>query len=193
MKNQVLLIILPILNVVVSAQPPDPPLGKRWILNEAFSDEFNGTELDTSKWYDHHPTWNGRPPGIFLPSQVSVENGYMSITGEKLENDTVITSRGGRKSTFNIACGAVVSKSREAYFGYYECRFKAARTTMSTTFWLSSRASYDGSGDCSDSYGLELDIQECIGREGDFDGKYFAKGMHSNSHFWYTDCDGKKK
>ncbi|MDU0352972.1 hypothetical protein RS130_02650 [Paraglaciecola aquimarina] len=45
--------------------------------------------------------------------------------------------------------------------------------------------------DCNDRYGLELDIQESIGREGDFDGKIFAKGMHSNGHFWYADCDGK--
>ncbi|WKX76605.1 hypothetical protein [Zobellia laminariae] len=37
--------------------PPKPPMGKRWVLNPDFSDEFNGTELDTTKWYDHHPTY----------------------------------------------------------------------------------------------------------------------------------------
>jgi len=171
----------------INAIPPKPPQGKRWVRNEMFSDEFNGTELDTSKWYDYHPTWNGRPPGIFLRSQVSVENGYMSIQGGTLEKDTVIGSH-----TFNVACGAVVSKSLDAWFGYYECRFKAARTTMSTTFWFSTRRNFDGPEACKDNYGLEWDVQECIGREGDFNGNFFAKGMHSNSHFWYRDCEGER-
>ena len=174
------------------ADPPEPPIGKRWILNEIFSDEFNGTSLDLTKWYDYHPNWNGRVPGIFLPSQVSVGNGYMTIRGQKLPEDTVVSYESGRRDTFNIACGAVVSRTTDAYFGYYECRFKAAKTAMSTTFWLSTRGSSDGPQNCGDAYGLELDFQECIGREGDFDGSFFAKGMHSNSHFWYGDCEGEK-
>jgi len=179
--------------VTAVAQPPIPPLGQRWILNEKYSDEFNGTSLDLTKWYNYHPTWNGREPGIFLPSQVHVENGYMSIRGEKLDEDIVITNWDGSKSTYNIAGGAVVSRAIDAWFGYYECRFKAGKTTMSTTFWLSSRSnSKPGPQPCADRYGLELDIQECIGREGNFNGSWFAKGMHSNSHFWYTDCEGVK-
>lgn len=186
MKQTALLLLLSIsLNLL--ADPPEPPLGKRWVLNEKFSDEFNGMALDTTKWYDHHPTWKGRPPGIFLPSQVEVANGYMSIRGEKLPRDTVI-----RRDTFNIAGGAVVSRSTDAGFGYYECRFKAAATLMSTTFWFSSRRNFEGPEGCGDSYGLEWDVQECIGREGDFNGKYFAKGMHSNSHFWYRNCEGER-
>ena len=191
-KNILITLLIAFVGLSAYADPPEPPVGKRWILNEKFSDEFNGTSLDLTKWYDHHPTWNGRVPGIFLPSQVTVGNGYMTIRGEKLSADTVITYRNGRKQTFNIACGAVVSRTLDASFGYYECRFKAARTSMSTTFWLSTRKSYDGPEDCDDEYGLELDFQECIGREGDFDGTYFARGMHSNSHFWYTDCEGKR-
>ena len=182
----ILLLVASILIMDAAAIPPLPPLGKRWVRNEKFSDEFNGTALDLTKWYDHHPNWKGREPGIFLPSQVAVADGYMTIRGGKLEKDTIIGSR-----TFNIACGAVVSRTTDAWFGYYECNVKAAKTTMSTTFWLSSRSHYDGPADCKDSYGLELDIQECIGREGDFKGKWFAKGMHANSHFWYRDCEKK--
>lgn len=186
MKSQVLILFLFFVSLL-QAQPPEPPLGQRWVLNEAYSDEFNGTQLDTSKWYDHHPTWDGRPPGLFLPSTVKVENGYMSITGAKMDRDTIVRGR-----TYNIACGAVVSKAREAWFGYYECRFKAAATTMSTTFWFSSRDRFNGPEDCDDDYSQEWDVQECVGREGDFDGKYFASGMHANSHFWYTDCEGER-
>lgn len=182
----IFLLIVSIFILDAVAIPPLPPVGKRWVRNEQFSDEFNGNCLDLTKWYDYHPNWKGREPGIFLPSQVNVADGYMTIRGGKLEKDTVIGSR-----TFNIACGAVVSRTTDAWFGYYECKFKAAKTTMSTTFWMSTRSHYEGPADCKDSYGLELDIQECIGREGDFKGKWFAKGMHANSHFWYRDCEKK--
>lgn len=170
------------------ADPPKPPLGKRWVLNPLFSDEFNGNSLDATKWYDHHPTWIGRPPGLFLSSQVSVSDGYLQIRGEKMEKDTVIHAY-GRDITFNIAGGAVRSKN-QAYLGYYECRVKAAATTMSTTFWFSGGGGTGPKG--CDSYGQEWDIQECIGREGDFEGSYFASGMHANAHYWYTDCEGER-
>lgn len=167
------------------AEPPKPPVGKRWVLNPDFSDEFNGNKLDSDKWLDHHPTWKGRAPGLFMPSQVSVKDGFLQLKGEKMKKDTVVGSQ-----TFNVKCAAVVSKNT-AYLGFYECRAKAAATTMSTTFWFSSGKSNKGPNGC-DSYGLEWDIHESIGRGGDFDGRYFAYGMHSNSHYWYTDCDGKR-
>ena len=189
---RIFLLVLVSVSLQAIATPPEPPEGKRWTVNEKFSDEFNGDELDDSKWFDHHPNWKGRPPGLFLPSQVSVVGGYMSIRGEKMDEEVTFEAHNGETRTFNIACGAVVSKTTDASFGYYECRFKAAKTTMSTTFWLSTRRNFDGPKDCDDKYGLELDIQECIGRTGDFDGKYFANGMNSNSHFWYTDCEGKR-
>ncbi|OWW24095.1 beta-porphyranase D [Zobellia sp. OII3] len=169
--------------------PPKPPMGKRWVLNPDFSDEFNGTELDTTKWLDHHPTWIGRAPGLFMSSQVSVGDGFLKMEGKKLEKDTIVHAY-GKDITFNIAGAAVVSK-KATKFGYYECRVKAAATTMSTTFWFSSSNNFKGPKDC-DRYGLEWDIHESIGREGDFNGSYFASGMHSNAHFWYTDCNGKK-
>lgn len=170
---------------LTDAIPPLPPEGKRWVRNERFSDEFNGNALDSSKWFDHFPGWTGRPPGIFLASQVSVGSGLMKIQSKKLDEDRKIGS-----DIYHIAGGAVVSRTTDASFGYYECRFKAAATPMSTTFWLSSRREFDGPKGRGDSYGLELDIQECIGREGDFPGKDFAKGMHSNAHFWYRETGG---
>lgn len=184
-------IVTVLFSFLVSAQsgPPEPPLGKRWVLNPDFSDEFNGTELDTTKWFDHHPKWIGREPGLFLPSQVSVSDGYLQIKGEKMKKDTLIHAY-GRDLTYNIAGGAVVSKNA-AFLGYYECRVKAAATTMSTTFWFSTDGAEKGPNGC-DSYGLEWDIHESVGRNGDFEGSYFANGMHSNSHYWYTDCEGEK-
>ena len=172
------------LNVNAQSGPPEPPLGKRWAINPEFSDEFNGINLDSNKWYDYHPTWKGREPGIFLPSQVSVNDGYLQIKGKKMEKDTIVDGK-----TFNIKGGAVVSK-KTALFGYFECRVKAAATTMSTTFWFSGGGGKGPKG--CDSYHQEWDIQECIGRSGDFAGNFFSNGMNSNGHFWYTDCDKER-
>ena len=168
--------------------PPEPPIGKRWVMNPDFSDEFNGTELDANKWFDYHPTWIGRAPGLFMRSQVSVSDGYLKLTGEKMEKDTIVHAY-GKDITFNIKGAAVVSK-KSVYLGYYECRVKAAATTMSTTFWFSGKGGVGPNG--CDSYSQEWDIQECIGREGDFDGSYFASGMHSNAHYWYNDCNKER-
>ncbi|MDO6761256.1 family 16 glycosylhydrolase [Tamlana sp. 2_MG-2023] len=185
-KKMLLLVLIFGLSDFVFAQygPPKPPIGKRWVLNPEFSDEFNGTQLDTTKWLDHHPTWKGRAPGLFMPSQVRVANGYLQLKGEKMLKDTIVNN-----DVFNIKGAAVVSKNA-ALFGYYECRVKAAATTMSTTFWFSG-GNATGPKGC-DSYHQEWDIQECIGRTGDFDGAYFAKGMHSNAHYWYTECEGER-
>ena len=183
-----LLILSLFIGIQVFANPPKPPLGMRWVLNPDFSDEFDGNSLDTSKWLDHHPTWMGREPGLFMPSQVSVKNGYLQIRGEKMDKDTLIKAY-NREMTFNIKGGAVVSK-KSVFLGYYECRVKAAATTMSTTFWFSGKGGVGPKG--CDQYSQEWDIQECIGREGDFNGKYFAKGMHSNAHYWYNDCNGER-
>lgn len=184
-----LIVCICLLNVHAQSGPPEPPIGKRWVINPEFSDEFNGATLDSNKWYDYHPSWKGREPGIFLPSQVSVKDGYLQIKGEKLKKDTIVNSY-GRDMTFNIAGGAVVSK-KAALLGYYECRAKAAATTMSTTFWFSTTGSEVGPNGC-DKYGQEWDIQECIGRSGDFAGTFFSNGMNSNGHFWYNDCDKER-
>lgn len=186
MRKYLALILLICTNLLVFAGPPKPPAGKRWVLNPDVSDEFNETKLDTSKWLDYHPTWMGREPGLFMPSQVSVKDGFLQIRGEKMDKDSIIHTA-HKDYVFNTKCGAVVSK-KSIFLGYYECRAKAAATTMSTTFWFSSGRNA-GPKNC-DEYHLEWDIQECIGREGDFKGSFFAKGMHSNSHYWYNDCDG---
>lgn len=183
MKKTILILLFSAFVYNTFATPPLPPIGKRWVLNEDYSDEFNGTSLDNFKWYDYHPTWKGRSPGLFMASQVKVADGYLSIKGEKMTKDTVVNGE-----TYNIKCGAVISKKQTAFFGYYECRLKASKTSLSTTFWFSNRNKFNGPKGCGDKYSQEWDIQECIGRAGNFQGSWFSAGMHSNAHYWYTDC-----
>ena len=158
------------------AAPPAAPPGMQWVRNEAFSDEFNDHQLDSSKWYDHHPRWRGRPPAKFMPDTISVAEGLLRI------RNRVLQPPDGR---FRIAGGAVVSKSTEAHYGYYEVRMKASGISMSSTFWFSNPA--DPSDPLRTSQ--ELDVQEAIGGgKRHPDRKHFMK---SNTHYWVTE-DGRR-
>lgn len=173
---------------------PLPPAGQRWILNETLSDEFNGTELDKSKWLDEHPTWKGREPGLFQAENVAVEDGYLKLWGKKLDEPVEIKSKWSDKVyKYTMGCAAVVSKEQNASFGYYEARFKASKSYLSTTYWMSTRGKAFEIDDAEGRFSQELDVCECIGASGDFKGKFFADGMNSNTHFWYTGPDKKKQ
>jgi len=114
------------------AQVPAPPEGQRWVLNEPYSDEFNGSVLDSEKWYDYHPYWVGRTPAIFLSSALSVQNGDLQIKNFKLPQDTTyISPWNGAAYTYTMAGGAVVSKKENAHYGFYEVKMKASRIRMS--------------------------------------------------------------
>ncbi|MCF2949474.1 hypothetical protein L0668_15245 [Paraglaciecola aquimarina] len=172
---------------LVYAKPPEPELGKRWVINNAYSDEFNGKTLDKRKWLDHHRTWKGRPPAMFDPSTVSVKNGNMQIANKMMEKPN---------KKYTISGGAVQSIGQTAYHGFYESRFKASRLNMSTTFWLSNRnVPFEGKNhlgqDCErDGWSMELDIVEAVG--GVIDkafGANFRQGMQYNTHVWYSGCE----
>ena len=45
---------------------PEAPKGYKWVVNEDYTDEFNGRRLSASKWHAKSPYWtNGRPPATF--------------------------------------------------------------------------------------------------------------------------------
>lgn len=152
--------------------PPPPPDGYEWNTNPSFSDEFNGTELDGKKWYNHHPRWRGRAPAMFVSENVSVQDGNLRLTNGMLDHP---------HGDFTIGGAAVVSKSKEALYGYYECRMKASSISMSSTFWLSG-----GSKHIPDvgRVGQELDIQETVG--GTKNNQKFRNAMNSNTHVWHN-------
>ena len=172
---------------------PLPPAGQRWIINEMFTDDFNDGKLDETKWINPHPTWKGRAPGLFEKERVSFKDGCMVLEGIKMDKPETVNG-----TEFNISCAAVVSKEEKAHYGYYECRFKANKTTLSSTFWLSNRSrkfptqGKQPEGAAPGMFKQELDVCECIGRTGDFNGKFFYKGMNSNIHYWFTP-EGEKE
>ncbi|MEM9929832.1 MAG: family 16 glycosylhydrolase, partial [Bacteroidota bacterium] len=175
------------LSVQLSAQvAPRPPVNQRWIINEDYTDEFNGTELDLAKWFDYHPRWVGRSPAIFLPSQVSVANGNLQIQNKQLDQDTIVTLFDGSMVTYSIGGGAVVSRKISAHYGYYEVNMLASRVSMSSTFWFSNPST---SGDCP-TFSTELDVIEAIGGAKEFPN--FATSMKSNTHYFERMCNGER-
>ena len=184
-----LLALFTLLSTCVLAQlAPEPPVNTRWSINADFTDEFNGDELDDSKWFDYHPRWLGREPAIFLPRSVSVKDGSMQIKNTKLAQDTMVTAFNGNILTYSIGGGAVVSKKTEAYHGYYEVRMRASDVRMSSTFWMSNPLS---GGECP-NYSLELDVIEAIGGASPGNAT-FSRNMKSNTHYYVNECSGQRR
>lgn len=154
--------------------PPAPaPAGYKWVLNDEYSDEFNGAELDKTKWNDHFPGWQGRVPGLFVPEAISVDDGYLQIRSHVLDEPR------GENGEWWIGCGAVQSKEEGAFYGYYETRVKASSVATSTTFWLKNKWQNNERPFKS----TELDIQECIGNAQTWPG--FAHQFRINTHIEY--------
>ena len=172
MRMMTYLFVLSCMVMPVQAEPPSPPKGYRWEINPDYTDEFNGTSLDLSKWHDHHPRWRGRPPAKFMPDNVSVKDGLLRLTNGMLEEP---------QGEFTMGGAAVVSRKTGAHYGYYECRLKASGISMSSTFWMSNAGNYyPGIGKVSQ----ELDILETVG--GAKKNPAYAHYMNSNTHVWHN-------
>lgn len=131
----------------------DPkPEGKKWVPVEELTDEFEGENIDSTKWQTEPRgngwSWDGRAPGIFQAKNVSIKDGAMAVTVGVLEKPL----RNGRF----LYKGAIVRSRHAGQPGwYYETRMKANATEMSSTFWLMTPRWAKNK--------LELDIQECVG------------------------------
>ncbi len=179
MNKLFFLILFVIISINAKAQPPEPPTGFRWVLYEQYSDEFNGTSLDVTKWKNSFTNWQGRVPAKFEPTAVSVQSGNMQIKSGKY---------GTPQGAYTMYGGAVTSVKETAHYGYYECRFKSSKIAMSTTFWLSnSKKDYTPTGCATDKYSQELDIAEAAGdTRNTFPS--FRQKMKSNTHHRYIPC-----
>lgn len=106
-----------------------------------WSDEFNGSELDTSKWNYRTDSklWSTQ-----LPENISVSGGFAHIALKK-------QPAGGKQYTG----GGIISKGYFRY-GYYEARVKGpSGEGWHTSFWM-----MDNHHEDSDSSQIELDPLE---------------------------------
>lgn len=142
-----------------------------------WSDEFDGTELDTTKW-DYrtsmmgkkHPAWvedgvhlDGNGNVVFtllekdgIPVSAQLQTGY-NFMDEPLENTTF----GGDYLQWNI--GKLKENKFTHTYGYYECRCKLQQKYgWWSAFWMQSPI-IGASLDPAES-GVEIDIMECFNK-----------------------------
>ncbi|KAA1243247.1 HYR domain-containing protein [Aquimarina sp. RZ0] len=185
-------------NVIVTRDTPsgntpyfigdDPtPSDKKWTKVENLSDEFDGTTFDDSKWHRDTATdgfnWLGRPPGLFESDNVTVSDGNLNVTTEKFDTPKIVNNISWTHG------GAIVrSKALAGPGQFYECKMKANKTVMSSTFWLSFKQNCN----TGPVRKLELDIQECVGRVHSGTAAWaedFANIYASNTWRHNRDCD----
>ncbi len=168
----------------------DPvPSGKKWAKVEALSDEFNAS-FDDDKWFKDPSEdpfgWYGRLPGLFESENVSIADGDLRVTVKKF--DTPKTVKG---NTWTHGGAILRSKTKAGPGQYYECRMKANKTVMSSTFWIAFLQNCT----TEPQRKLELDIQECVGRVHDGThswAKKWHKSYHSNTWRHARSCDVDK-
>ena len=167
---------------VPAAQPPTaapagtpqsgPPVPGKWEPILEFTDEFGGDRIDAAKWNDHNPTWIGRKPGLFMPKNVTVADGFMHIAMRREGPPP-----GSPAGYHTYTCGAVRSKGTVLY-GYFEARCRAMKSRGSSAFWF-----YDQ----SPKLWTEIDVFEIGGAAPGHEQK-----IHMNVHVFRTPEEGEK-
>ncbi len=159
-----------------------PSTQNNWEL--VFSDEFNGTELDSSSWNTNY--YYGSRTNVFnnelqyyvdadyaaengsvITNPFSFDNGVLSITAESLDNpitdlvliDDQIAAEMGTPTSFDYSSGILSGHDKLAFtFGYMEMRAKLpAGQGLWPAFWMLPEA--DG------AFLPEIDILEVLGND----------------------------
>lgn len=192
MKNSFLLVLIFLITRCVSGQTKkvlpasDPNNEGGWLLNEEVSDEFEGKELDRSKWFiegengDYY-IWKGRAPSQFVPHNVSVEKGKLKLRTawepkyefiqESYSDGAMGTAKYGeyKETHMPVTTAGVITKKRFLN-GYMEVKSKAGNAAITAAFW--------GIG-----YEQELDVYEQMGnpKKGE---KINERSSLSTAHDW---------
>jgi beta-glucanase (GH16 family) len=151
--------------------PPAPvPSGKQWTI--AFSEEFNGTSLDTTKltpcfdWNFGNCTESfNQGKERYLPSQVQVSNGTAKLVAEPLSPPYADPDCYQGQCTYKaglVSTARPRANNGSAYlfpftYGYVESRMKFPGTPgFFTAFWMVP-------ADPTFAYDTEIDIVEILG------------------------------
>lgn len=173
---------------LINAATPTVPTGKVWTL--VFSDEFNGTSLDTSKWitcYDdyYNTTYDGCTNSgnserqWYKSANVSVSGGTAKLQAQA-ETVTGWNWVGGWAQSYNYTSGMLstghtvgsTTNKQTMEYGYYEARVKLPTGQgLWPAFWLRDET--------DNSWPPEIDILEVRGQN--------PTSMVTN-YFWGSCC-----
>jgi hypothetical protein len=141
----------------------DQSNARHWVFNPALSDEFNGTQLDSQKWWPLDPLWKGRQPGWFDPRNVKVADGCLQLT-TRLGSAPADLARVG----FNTYTTAFVKSKQRALYGYYEVRAQPMKSSASSSFWFYAQ---------DPDRWTEIDVYEINGKD---------RPVNETVHVWHT-------
>ncbi len=110
-----------------------PSSGNGWVPISELTDEFEGDHLDSTKWHDHNPIYNGIKPGFFSRDNVSISDGKLHLT-TRVED---LTDLPAGYHTFTTA--TVKSKTKVLY-GYFEIKCRPMDSRASSSFWFYAHA-----------------------------------------------------
>ena len=166
------------------------PAGKKWKL--VWNDEFEGTELDRTKWdfrlhmmQQRHSTWI-EDEGISLNGDSSVLFHLVKKNGEfyssQLQTGANFMDRPSEKpytGKFRWPIGALAQPKFLKKYGYFECRCKFQKQPgWWSAFWLQSPI-IGASRDPGQS-GIEVDIMENFKRNGEYSHNMYWGGYGEN-------------
>lgn len=158
-----------------------------WVLNKEISDEFEGTKIDTSKWFvegqngDYY-IWKGRAPSQFAPHNVIVENGKLKLrtqwepdypfAKEEYADGNMGAATYGMidGKPLPITTAGVISKKRFLN-GYMEVKSKVGNAAITGAFWAIG-------------YEQELDVFELMGNPKVKTGNIKENSYLATAHDW---------
>lgn len=155
---------------------PEPPSGYRWAAIPELSDEFDGNELDSTKWLNYQPYWEGRVPSAFDPQNVSVHDHVLHLKSTTQIDDLSEVAHPEQDVWVQAAC--VSSKAAIASYGYYEARIKASQLSMTSSFWFQGKYS-------------EIDVVEQFGASKN--NPSHSSWMMMNTHYFLNGWENDQK
>ena len=129
-----------------------------WSKFEPMSDEFEGKELDRSKWTVGMSWWKGRQPALFSDKNVTISDGKLNLTMRKKP----VPLEFGRLGYHDFTSAALHTKARTSY-GYYEVKSKPMNSGGSSSFWFQQ--------DETPGWLTEIDVFEIGGKAKGFEFK----------------------
>ena len=115
--------------LAAAADELKPPVPGNWEPIPELTDEFDGTQLDATKWWPTNPQWKGRQPALFRESNVEVKDGQLHLT---MRCEDVPDAPEG----YHTFTSAAVKSKITVLYGYFEARCKPMRSHGSSAFWF---------------------------------------------------------
>ena len=144
-----------------------PPPG--YVPLAALTDEFQGAELDISKWLPRDETWLGRQPGLFAAANVVVGGGMLQLWAREFHRNASTPA-----GYDNFTTSAVHSVA-QVHLGYFEIRWRSGSSGISSSWWL------HGSNGTA---WTEIDAFETTGTDNPAAGGAKAANLPSNVHIF---------